>query len=429
MSPQFAYRAKQGPDKVVDGVIDATSVDEAVEKLDQLGLLPVRVDELAASAKPKPTAPKIEPVPQPKVSSNAAVSAERKQKANLFGRVKPSEITVFARQLSTLIRAGVPILRALYIISDQTENPRFRQLIEHAQAEIKNGGSFSTVLGAYPKLFPPIFIAMVRTGEDSGTLQEALLRVSEYRQRQEEILARVRTAMAYPILMAVVGIGTVAFMLTFVIPRLSGLFSTMGGNLPMPTRILMSVSAIFQQKWFWVAAVALLAVAVAVAKTRASQLKILWSHLSLRLPVVRGFALKAELARFSRTLELLIKSGIPILRAIEITAPVLGNTVLRAHLVVTHGQVAGGASFGKSLKDAGVFPLFMTNLLSVGEESGRLDDTLGEIANFYERETDEAIKVMTSLLEPLMILVMGLIVGFIVIAMLLPMFELNMMVK
>ncbi len=417
------YRAKQGPEKIVDGTVEASTLDEAIEKLDAMGLLPVRMDEIpeAVAAKIRPRAVR--------TTAPSGEAAAPKGKGHLFGGVRSQEVTIFSRQLATLIKSGVPILRALQIISDQTANPKFRAVVAHAEKDIKDGASLSGVMAQYPKLFPPIYLAMVRTGEDSGTLQEALYRIAEYRQRQEEIVSRIRTAMAYPILMALVGVGTVVFMLTFVIPRLTTLFERMGGNLPMPTRILMSISGVFQSKLFWIAAGLLGAVAVFAAKSQKARLTAFWSVLSLKLPLLKGLTMKSELARASRTLDLLLRSGVPILRAIEITAPVLGNQILRRQFEFARGEVAGGASLGKTLKDGGVFPLFMTNLILVGEESGHMDEALSEIALFYERETDEAIKVMTSLLEPLMILVMGLIVGFIVIAMLLPMFELNMMVK
>ncbi len=440
--PHFIYHAKRGPDETQDGTIEAATFDEAIERLGEQGLLPVRLDEISAETAAKvsvrsaaaPRGPETAPPPAktpPPAAAPPAPSAKTPavRRRGLFSGVRSAEVTIFSRQLATLIRSGVPILRALMIISDQTPNPAFREVLERAQDEVRNGSTLSSVLTQYPKLFPPIAIAMVRAGEDSGTLQEALYRISDYRQRQEEIRSRIRTAMAYPILMALVGIGTVAFMLTFVIPRLSGLFATMGGDLPLPTRILMSVSSVFQQKLFWGALVAIAAAVTLVLRAQGPRALALWSAVSLKLPVFGPFTMKAEIARFARTLELLIKSGIPILRAIEVTTPVLDNTVLRAEFQRTRDEVQGGGSLGGSLRESGIFPPFMTNLLAVGEESGKIDEALSEIAIFYERETDEAIKIMTSLLEPLMILVMGLIVGFIVIAMLLPMFELNMMVK
>lgn len=420
--PRFSYTAKKGPKDRVSGVIEAATLDDAVDELSNQGLIPIHLEEASGSA--VATA-----LPESRIQKIAAQARAPRQSIRIFSGIQSKEITLFGRQLAGLLRAGVPILKSIWIISEQSENPKMKALLTHAQDEIRNGRSLSDVLAVYPKHFPPIYVAMVRTGEDSGTLQEALLRVSEYRQKQEEIFSRVRTAMAYPALMALTGAGTIVFMLTFVIPKLSGLFATMGGALPLPTKILMSLSSVFQQKLFWIAFGLALFGLVALIKSRPVAMKLIWGRVSLKLPIIKGFVIKSELARLSRTLELLIKSGTPILRAIEITAPVIGNTVLSRSFATIRDEIAGGGSLGKSLHERGDFPLFMTNLIVVGEESGHLDEALSEIALYYERETDEAIKVMTSLLEPLMILVMGLIVGFIVIAMLLPMFELNMMVK
>ncbi len=422
--PHFVYRAKKGPTEVLTGVVEAATEEEAVNRLSDEGLIPVSIREASTSEKAPKEVSSAPPAPA------AAPTPTTAAPAGLFsGRIKSSEITIFSRQLSTLLKSGVPILRAFWILSEQTQNPRFKSVLLHTQDEVKNGKSISAVLSQYPKLFPSIYIAMVRTGEDSGTLQESLMRIAVYRQKQEQIISQLRTAMAYPALMAVTGAGTVIFMLTFVVPRLTHLFATMGEHLPLPTRILIAVSHVFEQKWLLGILAALIVGGIAFVKFQTEKVRQLWSRLSLRLPFVKGFVLKAELARFARTLEILIKCGVPILKAIEITAPVLGNVILRAEFDQTRKEIAEGGTLGQSLKKSKHFPLFMTNLTSVGEESGKLDEAMEEIANFYERETEEAVKVMTSLLEPLMILAMGLVVGFIVIAMLLPMFELNLAVK
>lgn len=420
--PDFAYKAKKGPAEVVDGTISAANLEDAVEMLDRMGLLPVQMEEVkdghGPAAKPQNA--------RPRQAAPAAAEAPHKSRR---GGVKSAEITMFSRQLASLIKSGVPILRAIRIISEQTESARFRQILEKGQEEIKNGKPLSSVLAAHPKLFPPIFIAMVKTGEDSGALPETLLRVSDYRKRQEEIASKVRAAMAYPALMGLVGLGTVMFMFLFVVPRLTNLFSSMGGQMPLPTRLLISASMLFRSPAFWLGAFIAVISGALLARVRGRELAAFWGRMSLKIPFIKDFVIKTELARFSRTLELLVKCGIPILKAIEAASPVVGNAVLRAEFDKAHAQLTGGGTFGKSLRQSGRFPLFMTNLVSVGEESGNLESALGEIAFFYEAQTDEAIKILTSLIEPIMILVMGLAVGFIVIAMMLPMFELNMMVK
>lgn len=420
--PQFAYRAKKGPSDVVNGTLEAASVEEALEKLDGMGLLPVRVDEVGAS-KADGAAPK------KRASDSAPAQAAPAPRRLKGGRIKSSQITMFGRQLSSLIKSGVPILRALWIISEQTDSVALRAFLSQAQDEIKNGSTLSSVLVRYPKLFPPVYIAMVRAGEDSGTLQETLLRVSEYRKKQEDLASKVRSASAYPALMALTGAGTILFMLAFVIPKLTTLFDRMGEALPLPTQILMAVSNALRTPPFWAGAAVLAAAVTAAVRFKSERASLFWSRAALSAPFVKDFVLKTELARFSRTLELLVRCGTPIMRAIEITAPVVENRVLRRVFEQAQKDLGGGGTLGQTLKRSRDIPLFMTNLVSVGEESGSLDDALGEIASFYEAETEEAVKTVTSLLEPLMILGMGLIVGFIVIAMLLPMFELNMAVK
>src|SRR3989338_430056 len=392
--PHFSYKAKKGPKEIVSGVMEAQTAEEAIDALSDSGLLPITVTEIKAGVSPKEAASEL--------SSPAAGS-----KTSLFSRVKSSEITLFGRQLASLLKAGVPILRALSIISDQSANPRFKKILSQVYEEVKDGSPLSSVLAKYPKFFPPIYIAMARTGEDSGTLQEVLTRISDYRKKQEEVFSRVRTAMAYPALMAITGAGTIIFMLAFVIPKLTSLFSSMGEHLPLPTRILMASSAVFQNRWLLAAAAFGAAAAVLLFRFQGKKMHVLWSHLSLKIPFVKDFVMKVEIARFARTFELLMKSGIPVFRAIEITAPVLDNVVLRNEIARKHDEIAGGGSLGQGLKQAKVFPLFMTNLVSVGEESGKRDEAMGEIADYYEQQTDEAIRIMTSLLEPLMILGMG----------------------
>ena len=419
--PQFVYRAKKGPKEVVDGTLEAATVEEAIEKLDALGLLPVRVEEAGVKAQSEPA--------KAQAKAKAAADKAPALRKSKGGSIKSAQITMFGRQLSSLIKSGVPILKAFWIISEQTDSQRLKAFLEEAQTELRNGSPLSSVLVRYPKLFPPIYIAMVRTGEDSGTLQETLLRVSDYRRKQEELFSKVRQATAYPMLMALTGAGTILFMLSFVIPKLTTLFATMGESLPMPTRILMAVSGALKSKVFWAVAAAVTAAAVSVLRMKNERMSMFWSRTALSTPFIKDFVIKTELARFSRTLELLVHCGTPIMRAIEITTPVVENRVLREIFAKTQKDLAGGGTLGQTLKASRHIPLFMTNLVSVGEESGNLDEALGEIASFYESETEEAVKIITSLLEPLMILGMGLIVGFIVIAMLLPMFELNMAVK
>ncbi|MDD5129684.1 MAG: type II secretion system F family protein [Candidatus Omnitrophica bacterium] len=403
----YNYRAKKGLQEIVSGAIEASSEKEAIEKISALGYLPIHLEESKGNQKA------------------SAVSVMHKA----YGRIKGSQITIFSRQLSSLLKSGVPILTAINIIREQTENVHLKAVLFDVYNMIKNGGTFSAALEIYPKYFSVLYVAMVRTGENSGALAGSLLRIADYRTKQEELISRFRMAMAYPILMALVGIATVVFMLTFVMPRLMGIFSNLGQNLPLPTRILLTTSEGLRHWWVWIVLVIAAVILLIKQQLKTKMGRLSWSLFKLHIPIFGKFALKADLACFSRTLELLIKSGLPILRALQISVQVLDNEIIKERLIKSHRDLEQGGSFGRSMKDSKLLPLFMVNLISVGEESGNLASALGEVADSYERDTDEMIRIMSSLLEPLMILVMGLIVGFIVVAMLLPIFEINMMAK
>ena len=402
--PLFKYIAKDGP-KSVTGTVDAQSKGDAVEKINQLGYLPIRVEPQA----------------------DDQMTQESASRHIFAPKVKSKDVTIFSRQLASFVKAGVPILRGLSIISEQSENPAFRNVLDDVRSQIKEGESFSDTLKRHPKIFPPIYVAMVNSGESSGNLHEVLLRIADHRQKQEAIISRVRSALAYPILMVLVGGGTIFFMLTFVMPRLMRIFTRLDQELPAPTQFLIGLSTALQHGWVYLL---LGIVGVIILIKRGANTKVqkaFMSRLMLKIPIFGTFVHKSQLAQFSRTMELLIQSSIPILKAIKIAIPILGNTVIQDELSKSYKDLEEGSSFGKSLEQSKLFPKFMTSLIIVGEESGKMDDALGEVASTYERDTDEAIKVMTSLLEPILILVMGLIVGFIVIAMLLPIFEINMM--
>jgi type II secretory pathway component PulF len=402
--PIYRYRAKKGPQDIIEGNIEAQNEKEAVDKINLLGYIPVRVEEGQREEKTFVT-------------------------AKSSGKIRAHEITLFSRQLASLLKSGVPILTALNIISEQSDNPHLKNALLNIHNSVKDGSNLSSALASYPRAFPSLYIALIRTGENSGALPQVLLRIADYRLKQEEIRSRLRTALAYPVLMAVVGMGTIIFMLTFVMPRLMTIFENMGQSLPLPTRVLIFISQSLKQWWMWITVFLLIIILLIRRQARTQLGRLALSKFRLSLPVFGKFILKAELSRFCRTLEMLLKNGIPILKAIEITVPVVDNEIIRNKLRQSYKELEQGSSFGKDLKKSKLFPAFMSNLIIVGEESGRLDEALGEVASVYERDTDEAIKIMGSLLEPMMILAMGLIVGFMVMAMLLPIFQINIMVR
>lgn len=403
--PIYKYRAKKGPQDIIEGKIEAASEKEAIEKISVGGYVPIRIEEDSSSVQSLPSLAK--PV----------------------GKIKSREITVFTRELASLIKSGVPILTCLNIISEQSENLHLKNVLRNIYNSVKDGATFSSALANFPRVFSPLYIAMILTGENSGALPEVLLRITDYRKKQEETISRLRMALAYPILMAIVGIATIIFMLTFVMPRLMGIFVNLGQDLPLPTRILISTSQFLRHWGLWIIVGLVLIILIVRRQSKTQIGRIFFSKFQLDLPVFGKLILKSELSRFCRTLEMLIKNGIPILRGIEITIPIINNETIKSELRRSYKELEQGGSFGKNLKNSKSFPIFMSNLITVGEESGKLNEALAEIASSYERDTDEAIKIMGNLLEPLMILGMGLIVGFIVVAMLLPIFEINVMAR
>jgi len=404
----FKYKAKKGPHKIIKAVINASSRQEAIEKISEMGYLPMFIEEVH--------------------NSGTAVFYNKKLDRV---KLKSKQITVFTRQLAILLRSGVPILKGLLILAEQALHPDFKAILNAINAQIKDGNSLSAALSAYPRIFSPLYIALVRAGEDSGTLEVSLMRIAEYRQKQEKIFTNIKTALTYPILMALVGTGTIIFMLTFVMPRLLGIFDRLGQELPLPTKILISVSNFLNQGWVWliIACIVLILVLYFKNNNPSRRRKIFISHFKLKLPLFGDVFLKAELARFSRTLELLLDSGVHVLTALQRSIPIVENEIMQDELKKVYKAIEQGESFGSTLNQSVVFPKFMVNLISVGEESGNLEEALKELAFTYEEETDEAVKVMTNLLEPIMILLMGLVVGFIIVSMLLPVFQLNTMVN
>lgn len=404
----YKYKAKKGPNKVINAVINAVSRQEAIDKISEMGYLPIAIEEV-------------------RDGESAVFSSKKLNQIKL----KSKQITVFTKQLAILLRSGVPILKGLLILADQSLNPDFKAILNTINAQIKDGNSLSAALAAFPNIFSPLYVSLVRAGEDGGTLETSLLRIAEYRQKQEQIFTNIKTALTYPVLMAIVGMGTIIFMLTFVMPRLLGIFARLGQELPLPTKILISISNFLTQGWVWVIILCVGIAGVIYFKNNPAsrRRKLFISQLKLKLPIFGEVFLKAELSRFSRTLELLLNSGVHVLAALQRSIPIIENEIMQDELKKAYKAIEQGESFGTTLDQSAVFPKFMVNLISVGEESGNLEDALKELALTYENETDEAVKIMTNLLEPMMILLMGIVVGFIIVSMLLPVFQLNVMVN
>ena len=395
--PVFIYKAKQEDAQTVSGEVSARDLDEAIDLVSRQGLLPVSVEEKGL------------------LSSGL-----------LTHKVRPRLVYVFTRQLAGLLKSGVPLLQALEVLGRQTRDASFSSIIHDIIMNLRNGRQLSLCLKDHPQAFPDIYVALVRAGEESGRLKELLLSLSVYHRKQEEISSKVRGALTYPAFMLVVGVATVFFILSFVMPKISVLFVGMGTDLPWPTRVVMGLSHALRLVWpvfFVLAFIGVLSVRF-LSQAVGFQRRVRGFITSL--PLIKGFAVKTDMERFSRTLGLLLESGIPILKALEIAVPTLDHQPLRQELALCQERVTGGASFGECLRESSYVPDIVAQLIAVGEESGELPGALRDIADTYEQEISETTKAATTLLEPLLILVVGLVVGFIVFAMLMPVFQMDM---
>ena len=407
--PTYTYLAKKNLNEKVEGIIMADSQDNAVDKLIEMGLSPIKVEPLV-------TAP-------PKEKGDALTHILS------GGRLSQKDLYIFTSQLKSLMNARVDLLKALSILYGQADKEKLKNLILDLHSTIKNGSTFSQALSHHANFFPSIYINLIKTGEASGRLDEVLGELDKFLSREQEFKMHVRTALAYPILMVSVGIVVIFVLFSYVIPKLSSIFSDFDYKLPLPTLIMLQVSGFFKS-WWWtlvVGAGVLIGVLAQMSKSPQGRAKLDW--FKLHIPVVGSLILKQALARFCSTLSLLIRSGLPAFQALNVAIPTLENAVFIRELEIVKKEVLEGTSMASSMKKVSFFPSFLIQMVSVGEEGGKLEGILNEVSNIYSQEIDAKLKVITSLLEPMIILVLGVVLGSVVLAMLLPIFQINMLVK
>ena len=344
-------------------------------------------------------------------------------------KIKVSDLVIFTRQVADLLKGGLPLARALDLCYKQTENPNLKEIIKDIRDELHQGTSFSNALSKYPEVFNPLYIGLVKAGESGGSLETSMERVSKYLEQGQELLSKIKTAMAYPLAMCIVGFVTVAFLLIFVIPKFSLLFSDMEELLPLPTRILIMLSAIVKH-WWWLY-IPLLGVGFAWVKRYLTTTKgrYKFDRFQLSIPVIGKIITNEMVIRFTRTLGILLSNGIPMVNALEMVKKAVGNTVVSEEIDRIYEEIKIGKGLVDPLSHSKIFPTVMSDLVAAGQEVGSLESSLMKIADTYEGCVENALKAGTSLIEPIVILVMGLLVGFIVLAMLLPIFEISGAIK
>src|SRR5437899_2806594 len=338
--------------------------------------------------------------------------------------VSTKDLAIFTRQFATMLSAGLPLVQCLDILAKQSSKPAFGRVIADVTREVESGSTLSDALGKHKNVYDDLFRNMVAAGEAGGVLDEILMRLATYIEKADALKRKVQSAMVYPAVVLTVALGATAFMLIFIIPTFAKMFTDFGGELPLPTRIVLNLSHFLTGFW-WLLLLAGVGVAVAYNRYYATENgKRVVDALTLKMPVLGDVLLKGAVARFTRTLGTLIASGVPILGGLEITARTAGNKVIAEAIMSARASIREGETVAAPLKASGVFPPMVTQMIAVGEQTGALDEMLTKIAVFCESEVDTAVDTLTSIIEPVMIVVMGGIVGGMVVAMYLPMFKL-----
>ncbi len=339
-------------------------------------------------------------------------------------RVKAAELTVMSRQLATMISSGMTLLRAFYVLEDTIDNTMLRETVAGVREDIEAGLNFSDALERHPKVFNPLYVAMVRSGETGGVLEEALERISDQLEKDDSLRRQVKSAMAYPVVVFSFAMMVLVGMIAFIVPVFVGVFEDFGGELPLITRFTVGLSNAVTGQWYILIAIAVGATIGFRKWKKSSWGRPQWDAFRLRIPFSIGKTVqKIALARWSRTFSALYGAGVPIMHAIEVTGQTAGNAVVDKAMAAVIESVKSGGSIATPLKEAPIFPPMVVQMIAIGEETGNLDTMLSKVADFYEDEVAAAIKALTSILEPVMIVMVGAIVGFIVVAMYMPMFK------
>ena len=396
--PVYKYKAIDESGKTVQGVIDAESPKGATEKLKRQGVF---------------------------LSSLHEAKESRSRSFNPFKGIKISELAVTTRQFSTLISAGLPLEASLSALSEQTEDARLGQVLSQVKERVSEGSSLANSLGEHKDVFSDLYINIVRAGEASGTLDIVLLRLADFLETQDALTSRVRGALIYPMFMFFIGGGVLFFTMTYVIPRIAKIFEESQSSLPLMTLILIKISDFLNNYILFILLFVIILVFAAIRFNRTERGKMFFDRLMLKVPVFGKLTSMVVISRFTRTLGTLLSSGIPLLDALEIGEAVMGNKVYGKTLEEVRVNVREGASLAQPLKESGVFPPLVTRMIAVGEQTGEMEAMLSKVADIYDQQVETMVSTLTSLLEPVMIVIIGAVMAFIVFAVLLPIFNLT----
>ena len=406
MAATFQYRVRDGEGRLLQGALEGDSQTLVAEKLRSMGYIPIAIQQ----------------------DKSKNLSADLKI-PGITDRVKIKDVAVFSRQFATMINSGLSLIRALHILAEQTENKKLCEVVTEIRIDVEQGASLSQSIGKHPKVFNQLYVSMVRAGETGGVLDRVLNQLADIIEKQVELKRKIKSAMTYPVAVLFLVLLIVTAMLIFVVPTFETLYSDLGGTLPAPTRLLLAVSGFVTSKAIFIIVFEAIAV-VGFRKWLASEKgRAVWDAFKLKVPIFGNLVHKTALTRFARTFAVLLRSGVPILEALEITSETVNNTVVEGAIKDTQEAVKRGESVAAPLAQHAVFPPMFVQMMAVGEETGNVDTMLEKVADFYDQEIEAIVDALTSLLEPRLIVVMGGAVGGMVVALYMPMFQIINLVK
>jgi len=404
--PQFIYKAKSGPKDVTSGLIEADTIAEAVTKLTNAGQMPIDVKLYVKSSLPV-----IE------------------KKTRLDNKVSQAALYQFTRQLADLMEAGIPLARCMELLSRQRQFPLMVEVIEAMTVLLQQGGSLSLALAKYPRIFSPLYVHTVKAAEASGQLPLVLNRLAQFLESDMQLQAKAKSSLLYPAIIFLVGLLTLFVLLSFVLPRLTLMFEDFDAQLPLATRIVVAVSQIFAQFWWLMAGLITGFVFWTRSYLRTPKGKAALDGMTLKIPLLKSFIENTQLSRFARTLGMLLESGVPIVTALESVTLVVDNSALQEEVKKMTIKVKSGMSLTQAIKTSALFPEMAVDLIAVGQESGKLEKGLYKLAANCERSSQDTAQAFVTILGPAVLVVVVGMVGFMIVAMLLPMFQMNMIIN
>lgn len=394
--PKFKYRAMNTEDEKFEGFREADSKQEVIDFIAANGYYPLLVDEVIESTE---------------------------LKINMNSKVKIKDISIFCRQFYTMLDAGVPILTCLEILSNQTENKKLKEAVTEVKGDVEKGEVLSVSMKKHSKVFPDLLVNLVEAGEASGTLDSIMLRMSTHYEKENKTNNKVKNAMIYPLVLSFVAVVAIIFILVYVMPTFKDIFEQTGTSLPWSTRLLLGSGDFIKENWMkLLVVIALIAIGIK-SYFNTEKGKILKSKLDLKIPALNKMNKMVIVSRFTRTLSTLLASGITLTKALEIVSTVVGNKIAENLLIGVKDKVVRGESLNTSMRETKIFPEMLYSMIKIGEDTGSIDDILNKTADFYDEELETTIQATVALMEPILIVIMGVVIGFIIMSVMLPMYD------